>query len=347
MRILGAVLERSGSATPFAESKPFTVGWLELDAPGPGEVLRPHRGRPASATRTCRVVDGNRVRPTPMLLGHEAAGIVEALGDGVDDLAIGDRVVMTFLPRCGECAECATDGRLPCRVGSAANSARLARRRRDRACTATASACTTTWASRRSPRTRWSAGRPSSRSTPTSRPRSPLCSAAPCSPAAVRWSTPAGPRQGDTRDRRRARRRGHGRAARRRRARVRGDRRRRARGQARRRARELGHRAVYAPDEASAAGVRAPVVIEAAGNARAFETAFARPRRAARRSRSACPHPDARASVAPVDPDRRGADRGRQLPRLRRPGPRHPALRRPVARGRAAARAPRLVPHHA
>ena len=67
------------------------------------------------------VVDGNRVRPTPMLLGHEAAGIVEALGDGVDDLAAGDRVVMTFLPRCGDCPECATDGRLPCRVGSAAN----------------------------------------------------------------------------------------------------------------------------------------------------------------------------------------------------------------------------------
>ncbi|KQS99625.1 hypothetical protein ASG23_09680 [Cellulomonas sp. Leaf395] len=42
------------------------------------------------------------------------------LGDGVDDLAAGDRVVMTFLPRCGGCPECATDGLLPCRVGSAA-----------------------------------------------------------------------------------------------------------------------------------------------------------------------------------------------------------------------------------
>lgn len=120
VQIVGAVLERSGAPAPFAQSKPFTVGPLELDGPGPGEVLVR-----IEAAGVCHsdlsVVDGNRVRPTPMLLGHEAAGIVEALGDGVDDVATGDRVVMTFLPRCGACPECATDGRLPCRVGSAAN----------------------------------------------------------------------------------------------------------------------------------------------------------------------------------------------------------------------------------
>src|SRR3546814_4953851 len=57
----------------------------------------------------------------PMLLGHEAAGRIIELGDGVDSLSVGTRVVMTFLPRCGECAGCATDGRMPCTVGSAAN----------------------------------------------------------------------------------------------------------------------------------------------------------------------------------------------------------------------------------
>jgi alcohol dehydrogenase len=69
------------------------------------------------------VVDGNRVRPVPMLLGHEAAGIIERVGDGVDDVAVGQRVVMVFLPRCGECAACATDGRLPCSTGSVSNNA--------------------------------------------------------------------------------------------------------------------------------------------------------------------------------------------------------------------------------
>ena len=61
------------------------------------------------------MVDGNRVRPVPMLLGHEAAGIVERVGAAVGDLAVGQRVVLTFLPRCGDCAGCATDGLAPCR----------------------------------------------------------------------------------------------------------------------------------------------------------------------------------------------------------------------------------------
>lgn len=69
------------------------------------------------------VVDGARPRPVPMLLGHEAAGIVEAVGEAVDDIAVGTRVVTTFLLRCGECAACATDGRMPCERGSASNGA--------------------------------------------------------------------------------------------------------------------------------------------------------------------------------------------------------------------------------
>jgi alcohol dehydrogenase len=120
--ITGAVLESIGSERPYARSRPITVSALELDPPGAGEVLVR-----IEAAGICHsdlsVVDGNRVRPVPMLLGHEAAGIVEETGAEVDDLAVGDRVVMTFLPRCGECANCRTDGRLPCSVGSAANNA--------------------------------------------------------------------------------------------------------------------------------------------------------------------------------------------------------------------------------
>ena len=127
MEIIGAVLEQSGAEPPFAASAPLSICRLELDAPGPGELLV--RIEVAGVCHSdLSVVDGNRVRPTPMLLGHEAAGIVEALGDEAlgDDqsnLAVGDRVVMTFLPRCGACAGCATGGRLPCEIGSAANNA--------------------------------------------------------------------------------------------------------------------------------------------------------------------------------------------------------------------------------
>lgn len=120
MNITGAVLEEIGLPRPFAGSRPLTVGELELGDPGPGELLVR-----IEAAGVCHsdlsVVDGNRMRPVPMLLGHEAAGIVEAKGKGVSDIKIGDRVVMTFLPRCGRCAACATKGRLPCEVGTAAN----------------------------------------------------------------------------------------------------------------------------------------------------------------------------------------------------------------------------------
>src|SRR5688572_19082295 len=93
VQITGAVLERSGSPAPFAESRPFTVQALELDPPGPGELLV--RMEVAGVCHSdLSVVDGARVRPTPMLLGHEAAGIVEATGEGVTDVGPGDRVVM-------------------------------------------------------------------------------------------------------------------------------------------------------------------------------------------------------------------------------------------------------------
>ncbi|WP_226997056.1 alcohol dehydrogenase catalytic domain-containing protein [Tessaracoccus aquimaris] len=122
MRITGAVLEEIGRPRPYAQSRPIAVQEVELEPPGPGEILVR-----IEAAGICHsdlsVVDGNRVRPVPMLLGHESAGIVEQLGEGVVDVAVGDRVAMCFLPRCEECQNCGQDGRLPCTPGSAANNA--------------------------------------------------------------------------------------------------------------------------------------------------------------------------------------------------------------------------------
>ena len=120
MKITGAVLEEIGRSRPFAESKPISIAELELSAPGPTEILVR-----LEAAGICHsdlsVVDGNRVRPVPMLLGHEAAGRVVEVGAAVTDLQPGQRVVMSFLPRCEECANCAADGRLPCTAGSKSN----------------------------------------------------------------------------------------------------------------------------------------------------------------------------------------------------------------------------------
>lgn len=121
MKIRGAVLERIGAPRNYSESRPLAVTDLDLAPPGESELLVR-----IEAAGLCHsdlsVVDGNRVRPVPMLLGHEAAGIVEEVGAEVDGITVGQRVVMTFLPRCGECSACATDGLAPCIPGSAANS---------------------------------------------------------------------------------------------------------------------------------------------------------------------------------------------------------------------------------
>ena len=90
MRITGAVLEELGRPGPWAQTRPLTVGELELDAPGPGEVLVQ-----IAAAGVCHsdlsVVNGNRPRPVPMLLGHEASGRIVALGSGVSGLGRGSR----------------------------------------------------------------------------------------------------------------------------------------------------------------------------------------------------------------------------------------------------------------
>lgn len=118
--IRGAVLERSGDSLPYAESKPISISEMQLSPPGEGEVLVK-----INAAGLCHsdlsVVNNDRPRPLPMLLGHESAGVIEALGPGVTDFEVGQHVVMTFLPRCGECDGCRTNGMIPCEVGSRTN----------------------------------------------------------------------------------------------------------------------------------------------------------------------------------------------------------------------------------
>lgn len=123
MKITGAVLAQRDLPRPYAASAPLAITSLELAPPGPEELLV--RIEVAGLCHSdLSVVNGDRPRPLPMLLGHEAAGIVEATGPlsaDADLFPVGQRVVLTFLPRCGECDACATDGIRPCSAGSATN----------------------------------------------------------------------------------------------------------------------------------------------------------------------------------------------------------------------------------
>lgn len=78
---------------------------LEVRDPGPGEV-----GVAISAAGLCHsdlsVVDGTIPFPVPVVLGHEGAGIVEAVGEGVTHVRPGDHVALSTLANCGACADC-------------------------------------------------------------------------------------------------------------------------------------------------------------------------------------------------------------------------------------------------
>ncbi|MGX1591785.1 alcohol dehydrogenase catalytic domain-containing protein [Glutamicibacter sp. NPDC055491] len=120
-QIHAAVLERRENQRPYAKHRPLAMRQLQLEEPGPGEVLVR-----ITAAGLCHsdlsVIDGNRPRPLPMVLGHESAGIVEQAGDG-GDLDIGQQVISVFLPRCEKCEACAKGGKLPCSAGTASNGA--------------------------------------------------------------------------------------------------------------------------------------------------------------------------------------------------------------------------------
>jgi alcohol dehydrogenase len=119
-RIRAAVLRETGLPSPFARSRPLQIEECELDAPGAGEVLV--RIRAASLCHSdLSVVDGSRPRVMPMVLGHEAAGEVIATGEGVNDLAAGDKVVCIFVPNCGHCARCHEGRPALCEPGAQAN----------------------------------------------------------------------------------------------------------------------------------------------------------------------------------------------------------------------------------
>lgn len=120
MKIKAAVLHEIGAPPPFAQSEPLKIETLDLAPPREGEILVEIR-----AAGLCHsdlsVIDGARPRPTPMALGHEAAGIVREVGMGVHNLVPGDHVALVFVPSCGSCVPCAEGRPALCEPGAAAN----------------------------------------------------------------------------------------------------------------------------------------------------------------------------------------------------------------------------------
>jgi len=110
MRVAAAVLADYGQ---------LLTEELELDEPGPGEVAVR-----LAAAGVCHsdyhVYSGDLPLPTPMVLGHEGAGVVSSVGPGVSSVRPGDPVVLSWLPACGRCRACLTGRPELCRVPATA-----------------------------------------------------------------------------------------------------------------------------------------------------------------------------------------------------------------------------------
>ncbi len=122
MKTTAAVLHERGLPRPYASSQPLVIEELDLDGPSEGEVLVE-----MTAAGLCHsdlsVINGVRLWPLPIVIGHEACGIVRECGHGVRDLKEGEHVVFSFLPTCGSCPMCISGRASLCEPGVLANRA--------------------------------------------------------------------------------------------------------------------------------------------------------------------------------------------------------------------------------
>jgi Zn-dependent alcohol dehydrogenase len=108
MRIRAAVLEE------FAQ--PLVITDVELDGPDPGEALIRLAACGVCHTDMYTASGADPSGYAPTVLGHEGAGVVEAVGEGVTSLAPGDHVITLFSPQCRECLHCRSDKTNLCRA---------------------------------------------------------------------------------------------------------------------------------------------------------------------------------------------------------------------------------------
>jgi Zn-dependent alcohol dehydrogenase len=96
---------RSRAAVFHGAGQPLEIREIELDEPGPKDVLVRMAAVGICGTEL-HSIRGEWERPTPSVLGHEGAGVVEAVGDSVTLVQPGDEIVLSWAPSCGDCQDC-------------------------------------------------------------------------------------------------------------------------------------------------------------------------------------------------------------------------------------------------
>jgi len=105
MKIKACVVRQGGAEHPFTRSRPVSVEEVELDPPGPEEMLV-RIGGAGLCHSDLSVLNGNRARNFPLVLGHEGAGEIVETGSNITDVKAGDHVVFQFSASCGRCRRC-------------------------------------------------------------------------------------------------------------------------------------------------------------------------------------------------------------------------------------------------
>jgi alcohol dehydrogenase len=105
IRCKAAVLRTIGAPKPYARSRPLSIEDVTLAPPKPVELLVRIAGA-GLCHSDLSVINGDRPRPVPMVLGHEGAGEVVEVGSAIDDVRVGDHVVFQFSASCGRCRRC-------------------------------------------------------------------------------------------------------------------------------------------------------------------------------------------------------------------------------------------------
>lgn len=106
------------AAVLYESRKPMRIEQVEVLPPGPGEVTV--RMKAAGVCHSdYHVMSGDLAMPMPIILGHEGAGIIEAVGEGVKTIAVGDHVILMWRGPCGRCEYCGSGRPALCDMGTA------------------------------------------------------------------------------------------------------------------------------------------------------------------------------------------------------------------------------------
>ena len=100
-----AVIRTNTAVEPYKFSKPLSIEEIKISPPLANEILVQVKGA-GLCHSDLSVINGSRLMPLPLVIGHEGSGEVVEIGNAISDIKVGDHVSFQFSPSCGRCRRC-------------------------------------------------------------------------------------------------------------------------------------------------------------------------------------------------------------------------------------------------